>query len=128
MSLKAQGLDAGNDAKEAFSKLAQEGGFPVWLPEVVNGRVCMVGLSIGATVEVTQHVSLLEQVPHSLVQLALLGGSIIYASTKPFEFNPQNGYNANPQSLEGLEIRPGCSSSKSAILRPRLKWRTVESR
>jgi hypothetical protein len=105
--LKAQGLDAGNDAKEAFSKLAQEGGFPVWLPEVVNGRVCMVGLSIGATVEVTEHVSLLEQVPHSLVQLALLGGSIIYASTKPFEFNPQNGYNANPQSLEGIRDTPG---------------------
>ena len=105
--LKAQGLDAGNDAKEAFSKFAQEGGFPVWLPEVVNGRVCMVGLSVGATVEVTEHVSLLEQVPHSLVQLALLGVSIIYASTKPFEFNPQNGYNANPQSLEGIRDTPG---------------------
>ena len=53
------------------------------------------------------HMTLLEQVPHSLVQLALLGGSIIYASTKPFEFNPQNGYNANPESLEGIRDTPG---------------------
>ena len=106
--LEAQGLGTSSDgAKEAFSKFAQEGGFPVWLPEVVNGRVCMVGLSIGASVEVTQHLSLLEQVPHSLVQLALLGGAIIYASTKPFEFNPQNGYNANPESLEGIRDTPG---------------------
>ena len=108
--MSSQGVDASgssNDAKETLSKLAEEGGFPVWLPEVVNGRICMVGLSIGASVEVTQHMTLLEQVPHSLVQLALLGGSIIYASTKPFEFNPQNGYNANPESLEGIRDTPG---------------------
>ena len=108
--MSPQGVDASgssNDAKETLSKLAEEGGFPVWLPEVVNGRICMVGLSIGASVEVTQHMTLLEQVPHSLVQLALLGGSIIYASTKPFEFNPQNGYNANPESLEGIRDTPG---------------------
>ena len=108
--MSSQGVDASgssNDAKETLSKLAEEGGFPVWLPEVVNGRICMVGLSIGASVEVTQHMTLLEQVAHSLVQLALLGGSIIYASTKPFEFNPQNGYNANPESLEGIRDTPG---------------------
>ena len=39
--MSSQGVDASgssNDVKETLSKLAEEGGFPVWLPEVVNGR------------------------------------------------------------------------------------------
>ena len=101
--LQSQGLSA-DTAKDSIQKFANDNN---WLPEVVNSRICMVGLSFGCQKEVSEHVSLLDQVPTSVVQLALLVTAILYASTEPFKFNPQNGYTANPKSLEGVKDTPG---------------------
>ena len=70
-----------------------------WEYETIAGRCAMAGYAIGASREVTEGATMLEQLgrEHAFGTM-IICAAIGWASVAPFEFNPQE-YEANPKGL-----------------------------
>lgn len=70
-----------------------------WEYETIAGRCAMAGYAIGASREVTEGATMLEQLGRDhLIGTMIICAAIGWASVAPFAFNPQE-YEANPKGL-----------------------------
>ena len=73
-----------------------------WRLETVFGRSAMTGMAMLPTEEILKGGDALGRVfGEDFIRVALVVVLIAWASTQPFEFNPQGEYEANPESLRG---------------------------
>ena len=73
-----------------------------WRLETVFGRSAMTGMAMLPTEEILGGGDALGRVfGEDFIRVALVVVLIAWASTQPFEFNPQCEYEANPESLRG---------------------------
>lgn len=93
-----------------------------WAPEVVNGRIAMVGFVVGAQIEAGAggDATLIAQLQDNVVGVVLTAALVCWASIAPFKFNPQE-YNANPASLAGKTGMSGFLCMTELNLKPEIE-------
>ena len=113
----ASTTSSGDEAGEAGPN-ASEAEVMSWAPEVINGRLAMVGMAVGAQVEAGDGVAMVDQLQQNAVGVVLLAAMVTWASITPFTFNPQAEYDANPASLEGKTGMSGFLCMDELNLKP----------
>lgn len=90
-----------------------------WAPEVINGRIAMLGFAIGAQVEAGAggDATLIAQLQDNVVGVVLMTTLVCWASIAPFKFNPQE-YDADPASLAGKTGMSGFLCMTELNLKP----------
>jgi len=75
----------------------------------------MLGYAVGASREVTESMTMLEQSTRHGFGVVATCALVAWASTKPFEFNPQE-YSANPMELKGKKGMSGFAAMEELNL------------
>ena len=82
-------------SSESSTATASEDSSLAWAPEVLNGRLAMVGFVVGAQVEAgSSDATLITQLHDNAVGVVLFAALISWASIVPFKFNPQVGFDS----------------------------------
>lgn len=88
-----------NDDETTTSSVPSATSALTWEYETIAGRCAMAGYAIGASREVTEGATMLEQLGRDhLIGTMIICAAIGWASVAPFGFNPQE-YEANPKGL-----------------------------